>query len=86
MTTTTDLSSEYRELASDQEIAYRAEHEARQRLEALDARRQHSDSDLTDDAFGAALATWRAAHRQLMDVARRMRDNRNQAIRRTGCV
>ncbi len=75
----TDLSAEYRQLASEQERACQREQEALGRLEELDRRRLDVGGQPSTD-YISALNQWRDARGALLAIGRKMRANREAAL------
>jgi hypothetical protein len=80
---TTDLSTEYRQLTFELSQAANVEEKCRSLLDALDDRRRGLDAMPVSDAEHQAVSSiWRTAHGWLQDVGKRVRANREAAMRR----
>jgi hypothetical protein len=77
-----NANGEYQVLARQQETAASAEEKARERVEELDRRRWAGDKRVTLTVVREARDAWMVASRQLVDIASRMRTNRNRTISR----
>jgi hypothetical protein len=78
-----DLSVEYRQLQFELRRAVELEERSRAALEQLDTRRRAVDGvPVGNVEHSTLLAVWKAAHKWLADVSKRIRTNRELALHR----